>query len=788
MDFREALAARMQPKLNKDDITSIVKKIRDERVANGGFYKGQNLSHDIVKMFPEHKREAIKAGMTYGTKALGFLKFFDNATEAKAATAVKKPKPKAKFARAVKKMCATCKNKGKVPKCPTCGKKKIVAKTPEKKSKTGKPLNKELLKKLKTEKAKVLSKKKKNNGGGRGAGGGGGSKSSPVTIVHNTKPVTWKKGDIDKRNANIKDRLKNDDKKKENPNKTSKVLERHADMRKANPGKPISIQSAKVKETRAKAKAAASKMSTKARKPGSKTRKKAAAKVKALNTKQMAKEMGMTVKEAEAAANAILRTPDPSSNKKAMNFAAHAVGVALKYTAFAAIGATAISLTAALLPVLGVAMGGGLMAFLSSTFSTRASDMDADDVTDNDETGYAPTLANFIPQLAEYIENGNLEELIGRIENMDLDADPDVEPEKKHIIHSRQAILARIKRHTEATAQVVPNSVIFKSTPLGQLPTAGFYMCLSMKAHSAQKLERWARDNGIPNPESASNLHCTIVYSKTPPLPLKDTQRFFSPLGLLLPPVKATPKKVQKLGPSAVVITLDFPFAEERNALMMGLGCTSDFPSYIAHTTVGKDEAGDYSNRDFKDIELPAFDLEYDYEYCGPLLTDRRIATASASSDSIIDRMIADKKAALKAIASGPQISIFKETTMKTFGKKPSFNEVLSHNVIIAGRKKKEPDAPPAEHRESAIANYEKVIEFFENMNFAEVMGKIKELVEAAKAASDKGEMKEIAKKLRALVDSKGEGINHDFFSNVLLLDDGPKEIARALTRLATEK
>ena len=172
---------------------------------------------------------------------------------------------------------------------------------------------------------------------------------------------------------------------------------------------------------------------------------------------------------------------------------------------------------------------------------------------------------------------------------------------------------SRIHAH-ETRAFHRPNSVIKKAmpgtAPMSHVQPEGMYMCLSVKSFIADKLYNWARDNDIPNIDPAGELHCTIVYSRTTP------HVGFEGRGRI-PTVEATVKGLKYLGPNALVLLLDCPDAKARFDEAKAAGCTSDFPSYIAHVTIAshKQDPKPFTPRDLKAIPLPQFPILFDYEF-----------------------------------------------------------------------------------------------------------------------------------------------------------------------------
>ncbi len=621
---------------------------------------------------------------------------------------------------------------------------------------------------------KLVSKPKKKK-----VGSGGSIKKTKSPTTKTTKTIVKK--DINKRNANIKTRMKNGGgKKPANPNKVEKVLERHKALQSKSPNKNIPIKAALVKQTRTETKKAVKSINSKARKANSKTRTKAASKTAKMRPSQLAKKLGMPVKEAEKQAQTLL-----NSAKNPVNFnyklnsflgklGAFTINVLLVGGAVAGVTALAVALPTSIQLVLGA----GLMQMIAGGLGiSKASD------EDEGNSYNFPALNNLIPVLADYIKSGNLEEIFGMIESMSDDPEyDDASNKKKFLTYSHKNILNRL----ETLSGVTPNSRIKRLAPIeypeASIYSSGIYVCWSLKRSCAVKLEQWARDNSIPNVKPANYMHCTIIMSKTSPMILDAKKNYFEGAGLFKKPL--SPQRLirlRKLGPSAIVIEMEFYEAHNRFEMLKDLGCTSDFPSYVAHVTVGEDKEVLINNKNLKAISLPTFPLEFDYEYCGPLLDDKKQRHAVNASTDVLDALVyKSKKAALTDKV------LRKKNTMLV---NKTFASVLASSMEeLACRKKKAVDPSPPKHRKNAIKEYRAIIEFFKEFDLTKKITEIEEMVDAAEKVSDKNEMKDLAKKLRAMVDTDSGIINNDFFSKCLKLDDGPKEIARSLSRLAKYK
>lgn len=664
---------------------------------------------------------------------------------------------------------------------------------------TKKPISKKpISKKLVATKSVIKKKKKPANGAG-----GVSSKPAKVNVVKKNNSVKWKSSNMKKRVAVVKQRLK--DGKKENPNKAAKVIERHAVMQSKSPGKTIPLSKAVVKQMRGSIKSAAKAMSSKAKKPKSKTRINAAKKVLKNNRKALAATFGGSVKQTEAGAAAAFTEARKSTSMPDVKSAAgrflvgaaklallSVIGLGAITAAVSVVGAGvgAITAGAAAIPS-GVALlaAGGIWTYIrSSTFAFTL----ADAVTEENFSVYTPHIDLFIPILEDYIRTGNIEELIGMLADMQDDPDNDeaTSNNKPHVVYSEKAA------HKLTTiGGIVPDSIIVRRYPGIPIPVkaSGIYVCWTVKPDCARKLEDWSRKNKIPHPKPATYLHNTIVFSKTDVCTFDG--KLFKGMGLF--PVPLSPQrivKIQKLGPSAIVLKLEFEEAKERFEYLKSLGATSDFPSYISHITVGEDEDGGYVDADFANIELPNFPIEFDYEYCGPLLVDKKQKHAIAASLDLPENdflpALADTYRNEKVFALTSYIrkngATMNDKNQKRHNARPFRSVLATVMEEVAGRNKKPQDPSPAEHLKQAIENYRQLIERIKTFD---LNGKLDQIDSLSKKLESGEDMEKCADILEDMGDHEGKaGFNNDFYDLMMQVDDGPKEIARAARRVIKEK
>jgi len=106
--------------------------------------------------------------------------------------------------------------------------------------------------------------------------------------------------------------------------------------------------------------------------------------------------------------------------------------------------------------------------------------------------------------------------------------------------------------------------------------------------------------------------------------------------------------------------------------------------------------------------------------------------------------------------------------------------------VVEAGRKKKVPDPEPSTHLKNAVQEYAGVLSYFEKLDLPSIVSSLKEKLAAIANAKDKKEILRLAGEMDAHYgDAKGGVLNNEFFSQILKIDAGGKEVARAARRVA---
>lgn len=131
----------------------------------------------------------------------------------------------------------------------------------------------------------------------------------------------------------------------------------------------------------------------------------------------------------------------------------------------------------------------------------------------------------------------------------------------------------------------------------------GTYAAIYMDQESSDRLQEWCQQHDIP---CQDDLHVSLIYSSHPVPELEE----FNNLAVEL---TASVKGWKMLGEKCLTLELESKELHRINKLMMDAGATSDYPSYIPHTTVDDEYDGDIPD------ELPDFDLVYNQVSVEPL-------------------------------------------------------------------------------------------------------------------------------------------------------------------------
>lgn len=145
---------------------------------------------------------------------------------------------------------------------------------------------------------------------------------------------------------------------------------------------------------------------------------------------------------------------------------------------------------------------------------------------------------------------------------------------------------------------------------LFEAPEDGTFAGVRFLPQDAQRLEQFALDNQIPNPNPASKMHVTLLFSK---VPVPDYKAY----GSYGQGLTATPKDVKIWGEDdekCLVVTLKCPGLVKRHKQLMKKHpeATWDHDDYIPHVTLSYN-VGDFdpSMLDLKSIGQLSLVEEY---------------------------------------------------------------------------------------------------------------------------------------------------------------------------------
>jgi hypothetical protein len=118
--------------------------------------------------------------------------------------------------------------------------------------------------------------------------------------------------------------------------------------------------------------------------------------------------------------------------------------------------------------------------------------------------------------------------------------------------------------------------------------TAPRTLYVSRRLLNVEDVTAWAKDQGFKS--ILSDLHVTIVYSKTP----VDWMKMGESMRPELTVDEGGARQIEQFGPNgAVVLAFACYDLSYRNERMMEAGCTSDFPEYQPHMTISYKGAPD---------------------------------------------------------------------------------------------------------------------------------------------------------------------------------------------------
>lgn len=124
----------------------------------------------------------------------------------------------------------------------------------------------------------------------------------------------------------------------------------------------------------------------------------------------------------------------------------------------------------------------------------------------------------------------------------------------------------------------------------GSLPTQDAQprtLYVSRQLLNTAEFIRWASDQGIRGILPSDQLHVTVLYSRTPVDWLKMGQDMWSGSNGKLSVPPGGPRVVEKLGPTATVLSFSSSVLAWRHREMLEAGASTDYPGdYVAHVTI----------------------------------------------------------------------------------------------------------------------------------------------------------------------------------------------------------
>jgi len=175
-----------------------------------------------------------------------------------------------------------------------------------------------------------------------------------------------------------------------------------------------------------------------------------------------------------------------------------------------------------------------------------------------------------------------------------------------------------------------------RKAEFGVEDAAPLYVSRKLLPASAKALLKWAEEQGFKDLDAASELHCTILYSKTP----VDWFDMGDDWGGSDEVVVGTggPRAVKEFNDGAIVLRFANPVFKYRHESMIERGATSDHPEYKPHVTF----AHDASDVDLDTLEPFTGELRFGPEIFEPIKQPDPVALAfAAGEEDAIDRVVA---------------------------------------------------------------------------------------------------------------------------------------------------
>jgi phage gp29-like protein len=165
---------------------------------------------------------------------------------------------------------------------------------------------------------------------------------------------------------------------------------------------------------------------------------------------------------------------------------------------------------------------------------------------------------------------------------------------------------------------------------------APLYVSRKLLPASAKALLAWAKEQGFKDLEPASELHCTVLRSKTPVdwFDMGDDWGGSDEVSV----GKGGPRAVKQFDGGAIVLRFANLMFKYRHESMIERGASSDHPEYKPHVTFAHDATG----VDLAALEPFTGELRFGPEIFEPINTPDPIALAFAAGDEdAIDRVVA---------------------------------------------------------------------------------------------------------------------------------------------------
>ena len=215
---------------------------------------------------------------------------------------------------------------------------------------------------------------------------------------------------------------------------------------------------------------------------------------------------------------------------------------------------------------------------------------------------------------------------------------------------AQAAALAQAKAAPGAPVPANDNRarVAAKRIEFGVEDRAPLYVSRQLLPESARALLKWAKDAGFSDLEPASELHCTVLYSRTPVDWFDMGESWQTEVAV----VEGGPRRVEKFDDEAIVLRFVSSDMRWRHDSMIERGASHDHDDYRPHVTFAHSAEG----VDLATLEPFTGELKFGPEIFEPIKAPDPAALAFTAGeadaiDRLVDRLLDETSPVFEAMA-----------------------------------------------------------------------------------------------------------------------------------------